>query len=129
MTFSLASSCVFVPNELWPFKCLKVTVDSLQSEKTFSVSKLSHDGPSILMRSRVYSPNLVCSTTFLSVHARKTTLTKGSIATIVIISSQTVTTLISSTLRQTNSSIVHINYWSLPRIFSQNNGQCFFDIT
>ena len=60
----------------------------------------------------MYSPNLVCSTTFLSVHARKTTLTKGSIATIVIISSQTVTTLISSTLRQTNSSIVHINYWN-----------------
>ena len=64
MTFSLASSCVSVLNELWQFKCLKVTADSLQSEKHSSVSKLPNDEPSILMLSSMSSPNLVCSTDF-----------------------------------------------------------------
>ena len=59
MIFSWASSCVSVLNELWPYKCIRVT--AIQSETNFSVSKLFKYEPSILMRilrSRVSWPNL-----------------------------------------------------------------------
>ena len=50
----------------WEIRFFVQWADSLilQSEKNFSVSKLPNDGPSILMRSMVSSPNLVCSTNF-----------------------------------------------------------------
>ena len=32
ITFSSASSCASVLDELWPFKCLKVTVNSIKSD-------------------------------------------------------------------------------------------------
>ena len=73
-----------VLDELQPFKYLRVTADSIQSETNFEVSKLSKNRPSILMRiiwSMLSSPNLVCSTDF-TVHARKTMFTNGSIATV-----------------------------------------------
>ena len=129
ITFSLASSCVSVLNELWPFKCLKVTADSLQWEKRFSVSKLPNDGPSISMRSRVSSPNLVCSTYFSLCSCKKNHAHKRQYCYDCHNFKQNGNYLISSPLRETNSLIVHVNYWSLPIIFSQNNGQCFFDIT
>ena len=50
--FLSASSRVSVQDELWPFTCLEVTTDSIQSETNFSPSKLSKYGPSILTRIR-----------------------------------------------------------------------------
>ena len=54
-------------DELWPFKCHEVMVDSIQSETNFTVSQLSKDGSSILMCiiwPRMCSRNLVRSTGF-----------------------------------------------------------------
>ena len=42
--FSLAPLFDFVLDELYPFKHLEVTMDSVESETNFSVSKLSKDG-------------------------------------------------------------------------------------
>ena len=81
------------------------------------------------MRSRVSSPNLVCSTYFSLCSCKKNHAHKRQYCYDCHNFKQNGNYLISSHLRETNSSIVHVNYWSLPIIFSQNNGQCFFDIT
>ena len=97
ITFSSASSCVSVLDELWPFKCLEVATDSSQSETNFSVSKLSKDRLSILMRiipSRVSSPNLIHSTDFsLFMQEKPRSQTAVLLLIVIIISSKTVTLL------------------------------------